>query len=317
MIKRVFATILVILAFCRCSSQSEKLINEDDLKGIISEVLMAEVYVINNEDLNTNDSLDYYSPVLEKYGYNVKDLEYTLGRYALRKSSVLGPILDKISIEFDSLKRLYDYRGELLATLSKLSKENAKKVVYFQDSLILKNKKDSILLYEFEVPTYWSGEYEITYNYTIDSTSSTGAYSLSYYSIDTVSGLASSTGRYWMLRAVDDRQLKSSMVVDSRNRDVIRYTLPRGKAGKGKLNMRIDSLMVTFTPIDDYIEKDYLDSLIRRVNFSGFNRQLNETFSTPTMPTADSAVYEWVKHVDSLTNKIIKRGVDIPLEVKK
>lgn len=296
------------------SCQNEgRLIKENELQDIISEILLADVYVSQNDSIKV-DSVDYFSPILKKYGYTVDDINYTLKRYALRKSSVLGEMLDKVSIEFDSLKRVYNYRGDMIKSWNEEAANRASKVVLFIDSLELKTSDKPLVI---ELPVHWSGKYTITYQYVVDSTLKKNSYSMGFATVDTIRGTRKHKGRYWMSWGAKSRELKSSVDINHRKNNLLEYTLPEESKTALSGSIRIDSLKIIFDPSHGHVNDDYLDFRTQfNRHYGGIDRDLEQLFTPPMPMPTDSLIEAILTPIDSLTRKLNAENIKLPLTYK-
>ncbi len=297
MVRRVVFTILVSLSIFSCTSEPQ-LIKEDELQNIIRDMLITDVFVTKSDSISV-DSFEYFSPILKKYGYSAEDIDYTLRRYALRKSGVLGPMLDNIATEFDSLKRVYNNRGDMLKVWGENAKELSTKVVLFIDSIEINSLEDRQVI---ELPIHFSGDYTITYSYRIDSSLKKLSFATSFSSRDTIRGTEKHRGRYWMSWGKDQKRLNSTTSLDARKYNMMEYSIPDPpKSSDNKVKIRIDSLKITYLPTDGHIEEDYLNYMLALEPFNKTPRELTRLFNPPLPMAPQGEIDSLLHHIDSLT----------------
>lgn len=303
MFKKLIIFSIAFLAMLGCQ-QEYKVIKEPELKAIIKDILFVDAYLSQNKE-ERSDSVEYFSHIFDKYGYTVNDLQHTISRYGLRKSSVLGAMLDEISMELDSLKKLYNYKGMILENWDNTALENRARVIYFRDSLIFTSREQLDTAATISLPINWSGTYAISYKYTVDSTSEVGPYSLVYQLKDTLSGTEYKEGRYWMVNNQNGKKVTSTQDLDIYKHNLLEYTLPHASKDKGKVNFRIDSLKVVYLPFEEVIDLEYLGYVMRADPLGYISSYYYPTldFKSP-YAYSDSLQMEYNMMVDSITSKV-------------
>lgn len=272
-------------------------------------MLITDVFVTKSDSISV-DSFEYFSPILKKYGYSAEDIDYTLRRYALRKSGVLGPMLDNISIEFDSLKRVYNNRGDMLKEWGENARALATKVVLFVDSIEINSIDDRMVL---QLPIHFSGDYTITYKYVIDSTLKKLSFATSFTSRDTILGTEKHRGRYWMSWGKDVKKLNSTTSLDAREYNMMEYSIPDPPKSKdNKVKIRIDSLKVTYIPTDGHIEENYINHMLQFKPFDSRSRELSPLFNPPMEVATQGELDSLLHHIDSLTLKLKGKPLEVP-----
>lgn len=99
------------------------MIPEDVLKDMIEEVMITDAVITKLNVVSGYDSIDYYRPIFDKYGYDLDDVEYTLKQLASRQSKPLSNIYDQIQSDLNeiSAKVKFNYqRRESLDNIAML-----------------------------------------------------------------------------------------------------------------------------------------------------------------------------------------------------
>ncbi len=158
----IFLLFLAVLAGC----DRPKKIDEKDLELIFRDIYLTNAFA--NMKAIPTDSIDIYSPVFEKYGYQPRDLTYTINDYAKRKSSRLADIVEAAIKQLETEGRVYERRVAILDTVELLAREKFRQVVYF-DTLIEADRFADTAKLRLSFPAK-EGSYKISYGYKIDTT---------------------------------------------------------------------------------------------------------------------------------------------------
>ena len=74
---------MILAAFFAGCGGGPRIISEEKLTDIISDMYLADAVSESNMEMYTeNDSISLYAPILAKYGYNLKDFNYTMVKYS-------------------------------------------------------------------------------------------------------------------------------------------------------------------------------------------------------------------------------------------
>lgn len=120
------------------------------MEGIIHDVFMANAYYSQfaTNTINT-DSVDFYTPILEKYGYDVEDLRYTLDRWALKKSSRLSLLIDNATADIQKENQYFlKLEARQKRTDTMLYQRYLDTLLFRPDSLWVRSlkEKDSLII---------------------------------------------------------------------------------------------------------------------------------------------------------------------------
>ncbi len=157
---------VVVLAMAMVACARHKIIPDDTLALIFHDAFLTNAY-IENENVET-DTLNFYEPIFEKYGYTIEDVRFTIGNFSKRKSARLG---DVVEIAIDLLEeegKFYEKEVAVLDTIDHTAQRLFTRVIY-SDSLIRINKLKDSTKRIIRIENIRPGEYKIQFDYKIDS----------------------------------------------------------------------------------------------------------------------------------------------------
>lgn len=114
------------------------------------------------------DSLDVYTPILERYGYTQEDFFNTLANFQKRKSARLSDIIESSIASLESLSEGLERKLRNLAYVDSLAKAECSKEVLWVEKIKVNGFKDTTKLH-LTFPIIDRGEYVVSYNYLIDT----------------------------------------------------------------------------------------------------------------------------------------------------
>lgn len=123
---------LLCLALIGCGTRPE-MIPDEVLKDMIEELMITDAVMSKVNVQSASDSVDYYRPVLDKYGYDIKDVEYTLRQLASRQSKPLTNIYDQIQADLNNIASVVKYNYSKREAMDNLA------MLYYSDTLFRKN----------------------------------------------------------------------------------------------------------------------------------------------------------------------------------
>ena len=243
---------MILLGGC----SGRRVIPDDKLVNILKEIYLDNAYA-SQHNLQA-DSLDIYTPILKKYGYRPRDLNYTFNEFSKRKSSRISDIIETTVTELEGELQWFTRRVAVLDTINLIARERFKKVVY-TDSLITARKIADTAKLRIKLPVS-DGTYHIRYSYLIDSTDRNASLRTTHVLFDS-SGRQLTSNINWMkMRQLEHQVYTTELNIESSSR---RLEICFGNYGKGLTtpNLRIDSLVIThYLPL-----KQSLDSLRRHL----------------------------------------------------
>ncbi len=163
-LNRVLLVALGALAIVGCSRST--IIPDGDLERIAREMFLVNAYA-KSKHIDT-DSLDVYTPILERYGYTQQDFFNTLANFQKRKSARLGDVIESTIASLESLADGYQQRLRDLRYVDSLAKAQCSREVLFVDHIAVRKFKDTTKL-QLTLPILDEGEYVVSYNYYVDT----------------------------------------------------------------------------------------------------------------------------------------------------
>ena len=161
------AAALLSIALCTMGCDGPKAIPDKDLVNIFHDAFLANAYMA--ESRITEDSLLLYEPILERYGYSVEDMQFTVRTIASRKSSRLSDLVSQASHILEDESKLYNYQLMVLDTVDNVAKRRYTRIVA-QDSLIRVRKLSDTAKLHIVLDELIPAEYNVSFDYYIDTT---------------------------------------------------------------------------------------------------------------------------------------------------
>lgn len=270
MMKRIFICLTLLSIFVSCKDDL-KFIPEKELGDIIVQSVVTESFLRNTGKLNNyRDTLNFYLPILDKYGYTVKDLDYTIERMVQRKSNVFGQLMDKISEDVGVVKARYEYLSDMARNWRSLVKREIVDTLFFSsDSMHITNFNDLKML-DYKIPIEGDGDLIIKYNYKILAADSNYSRYFVYRLYDSTTMRKSMSNNYWLNKSEAKKSFEREIPIRASSRinmfdmRVMSYT-PREEAPQKKdikgVDFYIDSVMILFRPKYEVAEKRMLKRL--------------------------------------------------------
>ena len=149
--------------------QSKKFIPEKTLVSIVKDIYISNSYANNFQPDLLSDTVNYYEPILKKYGYTFDDFRYTFYKMSLRKSSrvswIVSAAIDSLNRQFAGLK----YYKKMYETIERgFIEENRDTILVRNDSIYVDGKKNiSNGDFSFDIDT--NRVYKIKFRYKIDT----------------------------------------------------------------------------------------------------------------------------------------------------
>lgn len=166
--KHVFSKIVlfVVAALLLGGCSKRNIIPDDDLQRITREMFLANAYV-DHEKIGA-DSLDIYTPILERYGYTDDDFFNTLASFSKRKSARLSHIIEGAISSLEGLSEGYTRKLRNLDYIDSLARAECSREVLFVEKVRVRRMKDTTRLH-ITLPVRDEGEYRVSFNYVIDT----------------------------------------------------------------------------------------------------------------------------------------------------
>ena len=169
-----FRNILLVILACMFlgSCSRSKTIPDEKLEQIFEEIFLVNSYYNTVGDKSPLDTVDIYRPILEKYGYRVRDLTYTIENYSKRKSAKISDLVENTIRRLEAGERQYTALVAARDTINARARRQFTKVVYYDTAISVTSLADTSRL-RIAIPVT-EGDYTITYRYMIDSLDQNG-----------------------------------------------------------------------------------------------------------------------------------------------
>ncbi len=268
--KRILIVIALSLsALFGCDNRRE--IPAEDLEAIISDAYLTDSYLREFGGRYDRDTLTFFAPVLERYGYTLEDMRYTLYRMVTRKTNVLEPIIEAASEDY--ARRLARYRRGYDVSLrwDTVAAKRATLEVML-DSMEARTVSD-LRRARFELPLYNTGVYTISMSYRIDSTDRNKSYLIRYVLSDTLGRSVQNSGSIWLGRVGRKASSTTDVTVnaDRYNHMSIDFLSVASGRTVREPNVKVDTMTVTYRPPIEVARKMNYDRY-----FGIFNRDTTE-----------------------------------------
>lgn len=144
----------------------KKIIPDEELSKIAREMFLTNAYVSLNK--TSVDSIDMYTPILERYGYTQDDFFNTLANFQKRKSARLSDVINATITDLDNLTKGYQKRVRDLKYIDSLAKATYQKEFFVLGEVKVDRMKDTARL-RLSFPIVDKGEYAVEYSYVVDT----------------------------------------------------------------------------------------------------------------------------------------------------
>lgn len=273
--KKGFYYLALVVSLVTMGCNKPKVIPDNVLGKIFHDAMLTNAYIDNV--LVKADSLNFYEPILESYGYTTEDLQNTIVNFSRRKSARLSDVAEHMILLLEREAMALEKQVSILDTIDNVARRHFTEVLRC-DTMIRATKAADSTLLRFEVPIVGQGDYRIQCTYTLDSLDKTTGrrYHIEWMRHDSTTSIAGSSN----LHQGVDREFNHTYTVrenDSNLGFVItlnhvqeRITRP-GKPSvlKNKTNtprITIDEFKVIYTPAaKQSVERLYEEQLNARV----------------------------------------------------
>jgi hypothetical protein len=241
----LLAGLLLVLTAC-----GPREIPDKKMGGIIHDILLANAYYIQFGSGRIDaDSVDFYMPILEKYGYDVDDFRHTLDRWALQKSSRLTDLISAATADIQRENENYLRRALMRRRIDTLINAHYLDTLVFRpDSLWAGRPKDrDSLIFRLSAPT---GTYHLRYGYWYTTGDQNEYLSMRYRVRDSVKNIVESGSRS-LSRGLRKNQIELSFTAPARS-DSLEIVLAEYPEKPRPMAFAVDSVLITYNaPIDE------------------------------------------------------------------
>ena len=252
-IVKIFVVVCGVVAMASCSRTT--IIPDKDLERITREMFLVNAYA-NSEKVKT-DSLDIYTPILERYGYTQDDFFNTLANFQKRKSARLGDVIEAAIASLERLADGYEQKLRDLKYIDSLAKAQCSEEVFFVDKIVARKFRDTTKL-QLTIPIHDSGEYILSYYYYIDSLDKNTRLQ-SNLEIYTKEGIRSYLSRPNLTR--EDTIFYSTTLRPKKGAEELRLTLADYTRREDAPHIRFDSIRVIYLPSSE-VALAHMDSVL-------------------------------------------------------
>jgi len=231
-----------------------KEIPDSDMQAIIHDIFLVNAYYGLYEQSHTpSDSVDIYTPILKKYGYDAEDFRYSMDRMALKKSSRLSELIDAATADIKEENNYYEGRARIALRVDTLMGQ------YYQDTVLQRpdslwfrdiRKKDTLSITLPVEP----GTYRILYGFQRDTTDK-GHLTMRYRLKDTTGKFVLTNSRT-LQQGQDYRKMDVTFDAGA-DADSLLLILADYPSSVKNAGLRIDSLMIIHHPPLDSVRSIY------------------------------------------------------------
>lgn len=253
--------ILSFLYFTLSCGNAPKEIPEQKLGEIIADIVLTDSYVSNvmKPSYRERDTIDYFNPILDKYGYTIEDFEYTIDKYARRKTDVIWNTLDKATERIDVIRSLYDNSNKMREKWNLFVEERSADTIYYhKDTLNIRSTTDLNRIVT-KSPIHNRGKFTVSFDYNMNEGEKNDSQYLIYYLSDTINKSTKPyRNSFWIAPtsgSSDFRTTKRVIKTDNIRRYNAIKILPfdySNHVGTGTdykhMDTKIWNLLITFTP---------------------------------------------------------------------
>lgn len=252
-IVKIFVVVCGVVAMASCSRTT--IIPDKDLERITREMFLVNAYA-NSEKVKT-DSLDIYTPILERYGYTQDDFFNTLANFQKRKSARLSDAIEGAIASLERLADGYEQKLRDLKYIDSLAKAQCREEVFFVEKIVARKFRDTTKL-QLSIPIHDSGEYILSYYYYIDSLDKNTRLQ-SNLEIYTKEGIRTYLSRPNLTR--EDTIFYSTTLRPKKGAEELRLTLADYTRREDAPHIRFDSIRIVYLPSSE-VALAHMDSVL-------------------------------------------------------
>lgn len=165
--KRFFRALMaVVLAVVAAACARHKIIPDDTLALIFHDAFLTNAYL--EKERIESDTLNFYEPIFEKYGYTIEDVRFTIGNFSKRKSARLGDVVEVAIDILEEEGKFYEKEVAVLDTIDNTARRLFTRTIYSDSLVRIKNLKDSTKRI-ITLKNLRPGEYKVMFDYEVDS----------------------------------------------------------------------------------------------------------------------------------------------------
>lgn len=280
-VKLLGVTLLMLTIATSC--KGPKVIPDNDLINIFHDAYIANAYI--DECRIYEDSIKVYEPILQRYGYDIADLHFTLKTFSQRKSAMLSNIMREVGNRLDEESRIEAHKMKVLDTIEHVAQRAFTRIVY-SDSLIRVNTLKDTSKLRITIPDIIKAEYTVTFDYLIDTLDENRNSRAELYMLRSDSSQA--LRHTMMLQRYKEGKYSRKFNADTSHRSLYIniYYHPRNEEAKLPditiKNLKVKRVLTEEVSVDSLYNKQ-LDIRI-------FNTELMTGFTRDTLPALDEVI---------------------------
>lgn len=253
----LLAGLLLLLSGC-----GTREIPDRKMEGIIHDIFLTNAYYaqFGNRTIDT-DSVDFYAPIFEKYGYDIDDFRHTLDRWALQKSSRLTDLIADATADIQKENQRYEYHELVLRRMDTLAAKRYVDTVLFRpDSIRARRAADrGRLTLHLASP---QGTYHIRYGYHLSMEDKNERLNMRYRVRDSSKTVVATSSRVLMrdTRAWHDLDLSFEAPAGSDSLELVLADYPEKPKA---MALTLDSVLITHTAPAEVLRERLLRELMR------------------------------------------------------
>lgn len=270
--KRFFKSLSVVaVALVTIACARHKIIPDDTLALIFHDAFLTNAY-LEEENIEC-DTLNFYEPIFEKYGYSIEDVRFTIGNFSKRKSARLG---DVVEIAIDILEaegKLLEKETAVLDTIDNTAKRLFTRTIYSDSLIRIKNHKDSTKRI-IRIGNLRPGEYKIKFNYEVDSLDThSSRKTLAWFEREDSSQL--NRQQYILRKALKPEEFSrvmtadetaKTLVIDLMNVEPLKANDTSKKKKKSRTGFTVTNLQVIHVPtVEEAVDSLYAKQLVIKI----------------------------------------------------
>lgn len=268
--------LLLIALLTAMGCNTSQVIPDEVLIDIFHDSYLMNAYI--GEKNIRPDSMLIYEPILERYGYTIEDVQYTIKSVSERKSAMISDIVAKTYTRLFEESKLEAQKIVILDTLDNIARRAFSRTIY-ADSLIRVNSLEDTTKLRITIDDVVPGEYSITYNYLIDSLDENRNSRTELYVItnDTMEVMRNTT----MLSRYRDAKYSRKLTLDSTHKKIVINMFYHPQTEESKLpditirNFEVNRVL----PVEISVDSLYNSQLNLRI----FNHELMSSFTADTV----------------------------------
>ncbi|MBN1988232.1 MAG: DUF4296 domain-containing protein [Bacteroidales bacterium] len=255
---------VAVLVFLAISCANQNTIPEKELTNILVEMFIADATVIApnyRAQFSKKDSIEYYEPILAKYGYSLADFDQTMTEYS-KEPKKLDIIFDNVVIELSKMEEELRVGNEAKMDSLRMAEFVADTTINLWDQktefrLPSDGRQNGI---PYKISVIGMGTYTLTADVTVfpdDETVQPSMSAFFCYDDGTAEGFRS-TAKYQSL-IKDGRSHKISLSVDLKD---VKYTHISGhlvehgaREGDWSKQIIISNIRLTFKPVKEDLKR--------------------------------------------------------------